>query len=174
MTIVGVSDPDPVRAAHVGRELGVPSYVDPEQLLETQRPDFAFAFAPHVDMPALGAMLVDAEVPFVIEKPPASRPKTWPRCAIAPGARTARRHRLQFSRQRLVQAPARADRGRPSDGRPLRLHQRSARALSSARLRVDARSGALRRRVHDQPRRTPDRHVPHVHRQRANACTRRS
>jgi len=69
VTIVGVSDADPVRAEQVGRELGVPSFVDPEQLLESQRPDFAFAFAPHADMPALGAMLVDANVPFVIEKP---------------------------------------------------------------------------------------------------------
>jgi predicted dehydrogenase len=67
--IVGVSDPDARRAEQAGRELGVPSYVDPQQLLDTQHPDFAFAFAPHVDMPALGALLVDAGVPFVIEKP---------------------------------------------------------------------------------------------------------
>jgi predicted dehydrogenase len=67
-TIVGVSDPDPVVAERVGRELGVPSFVHPERLLDTH-PDFAFAFAPHADMPALGRLLVDAGIPFVIEKP---------------------------------------------------------------------------------------------------------
>ena len=68
VTIVGVSDPDPGRADQVGRELGVPSCVGAEQLL-AQQPDFAFAFAPHADMPALAELLVDAGVPFVIEKP---------------------------------------------------------------------------------------------------------
>ena len=43
-------------------------FVEPERLVAL-RPDFAFAFAPHADMPALGRSLIDAEVPFVIEKP---------------------------------------------------------------------------------------------------------
>jgi predicted dehydrogenase len=66
--IVGVSDGDPTVAERVGSELGVPGYVEAEQLLARQ-PDFAFAFGPHADMPALGRLLVDAGVPFVIEKP---------------------------------------------------------------------------------------------------------
>ncbi|MBV9580486.1 MAG: Gfo/Idh/MocA family oxidoreductase [Chloroflexi bacterium] len=66
--IVGVSDRDPRIAERVGRELGVPGYVDDERLV-AQRPDFAFAFGRHVDMPALGRLLVDARVAFVIEKP---------------------------------------------------------------------------------------------------------
>jgi predicted dehydrogenase len=67
-TIVGVSDVDSVVAERVGRELGVPAFVDPEQLLE-QRPDFAFALGPHADMPVLANLLVNAGIPFVIEKP---------------------------------------------------------------------------------------------------------
>jgi predicted dehydrogenase len=66
--IVGVSDGDPSVAERVGGELGVPGYVEPEQLL-ARRPEFAFAFGPHADMPALGGLLVEAGVPFVIEKP---------------------------------------------------------------------------------------------------------
>jgi predicted dehydrogenase len=66
--IVGVSDPDPSVAERVAGELQVPGYVEPERLLD-MRPDFAFAFAPHADMPTLGRLLVDAGVPFVIEKP---------------------------------------------------------------------------------------------------------
>ena len=66
--IEGVADPDPGVAERVGSELGVTAYTHPEQLLE-QRPDFAFAFASHAAMPALGNLLVDAGVPFIIEKP---------------------------------------------------------------------------------------------------------
>src|SRR5215213_5581647 len=66
--IVGVADPDPAVADRVGAELGAPSYVEAEALLAT-RPDFAFAFAPHADMPALGRLIVGAGVPCVIEKP---------------------------------------------------------------------------------------------------------
>jgi predicted dehydrogenase len=66
--IIGVSDSDPAVAERVGAELGVPGVLEPERLLAL-RPEFAFAFAPHADMPALGRLLVDAGVPFVIEKP---------------------------------------------------------------------------------------------------------
>jgi predicted dehydrogenase len=66
--IVGVSDADPLVAQRVGRELGVPASVEPEQLLEW-RPEFAFAFGTHAEMPNLGNLLVEAGVPFVMEKP---------------------------------------------------------------------------------------------------------
>src|ERR1700674_1767363 len=66
-TIVGVSDPDPSVAVRVGAELGAPSHTNPQRPLAA-RPDFPFAFAPHADMPALGGLLVDAGIPFVIEK----------------------------------------------------------------------------------------------------------
>lgn len=66
--VIGVSDSDPSVAERVALELGVPGYSRPEQLIAT-RPDFAFAFGAHADMPALGKLLVDAGIPFVIEKP---------------------------------------------------------------------------------------------------------
>ncbi len=68
VNIVGISDADPSVAERVGRELGVRAFAEPEQLLD-QAPEFAFAFAPHADMPRLANLLVDAAVPFVIEKP---------------------------------------------------------------------------------------------------------
>src|SRR3954468_1710797 len=68
VNIVGVSDADASVAERVGHELGVSAYTEPEQLLD-RRPEFAFAFGPHADMPRLGNLLVDAAVPFVIEKP---------------------------------------------------------------------------------------------------------
>jgi predicted dehydrogenase len=66
--IVGVSDSSAGVADQVGRELNVRGYVEPEQLLGSN-PDFAFVFGRHADMPALGRLLVDAGVSFVIEKP---------------------------------------------------------------------------------------------------------
>jgi predicted dehydrogenase len=67
-TIVGVSDTNATVATRVGNELGVPAYVAAEALL-AQKPDFAFAFGPHAEMPALATLLVQARVPFLIEKP---------------------------------------------------------------------------------------------------------
>ncbi len=67
-TIVGVSDSSRTVAERVAGELGVPGYIEPQRLLAS-KPDFAFAFGPHVDLPALGRLLVDADVPFLIEKP---------------------------------------------------------------------------------------------------------
>jgi predicted dehydrogenase len=66
--VVGVSDSDRAVAERVGSELGVPGYVEPEQLLAA-RPDFAFALGPHAEMPALAKLLVEAQIPFLIEKP---------------------------------------------------------------------------------------------------------
>lgn len=66
--IVGISDSHPSVAERVGAELGARACNEPEELLAL-RPDFAFAFAAHADMPALGSLLVDAGIPFVIEKP---------------------------------------------------------------------------------------------------------
>lgn len=67
--IVGVSDDDPAVAGRVGRELGSPIFVDYRELLEAARPDFAFAFGRHRDMPDVAEALIEAAVPFVIEKP---------------------------------------------------------------------------------------------------------
>ena len=67
--IVGVSDGDAVVAERVGRELETPSFLDYRELLEAVRPDFAFAFGRHCDLPAIALALVDAGLPFLVEKP---------------------------------------------------------------------------------------------------------
>ncbi len=66
--ICGVHDADHGAVDRVSNELGVSGFQEPEQLLAT-RPDFAFVFGRHADMPMLGSLLVDAGVSFVIEKP---------------------------------------------------------------------------------------------------------
>ena len=67
--IAGVSDGDAAVAERVGRELGARPFLDYRELLDALRPDFAFAFAPHRDMPEVGLALVERAVPFLIEKP---------------------------------------------------------------------------------------------------------
>jgi predicted dehydrogenase len=66
--ICGVSDPHRTVRERVSSELGVTGFAAPEQLLDT-RPDFAFVFGKHAEMPGLAGLLVDAGVSFVIEKP---------------------------------------------------------------------------------------------------------
>jgi predicted dehydrogenase len=67
--IVGVSDDDADVAERVGREVGARAFVSITDLLEDTRPEFAFAFGRHRDMPSIAATLIDARVPFVLEKP---------------------------------------------------------------------------------------------------------
>ena len=66
--IVGVSDEDQSVAERVGGELGVRIFLEYRELLGT-RPDFVFAFGRHCDMPDIAAALIEATVPFIIEKP---------------------------------------------------------------------------------------------------------
>ena len=67
--IVAVSDPDPIVAERVGQELEAKVFLDYRALLAEARPDFAFAFARHCDMPEVASALIDENVPFVMEKP---------------------------------------------------------------------------------------------------------
>jgi predicted dehydrogenase len=67
--IVGVSDDDADLAERVGRGLGARSFADYRELLDGLRPDFAFAFGRHCDMPAVATALIERAVPFIIEKP---------------------------------------------------------------------------------------------------------
>ncbi len=67
--ITAVSDPDAKVSERVASELSCRAYIDPETLLDREKPDFVFAFAPHRDMPALAKLIISRKIPFTIEKP---------------------------------------------------------------------------------------------------------
>lgn len=69
VTVAGVSDPDPARVASVAAQAGCPAFTDYREMCARLRPDFAFALGRHCDMAALGRFLVDARIPFAMEKP---------------------------------------------------------------------------------------------------------
>jgi len=68
-TVVGVSDRHGPTAERVARRFGARSYADWRDVLNRERPEFAFAFGRHRDMPAIGEALIDRRIPFILEKP---------------------------------------------------------------------------------------------------------
>ena len=64
-----VSDPNPDVARSPADRCGCAGFTDHRELLAAMRPDFAFALAPHADMPSLGHDLIRAGVGFALEKP---------------------------------------------------------------------------------------------------------
>lgn len=69
VSVVGVSDPDVSRAEPVAARAGCPAFADYHDMCVRLRPDFAFALGRHCDMAALGRFLIDARIPFAMEKP---------------------------------------------------------------------------------------------------------
>jgi predicted dehydrogenase len=74
--IVGVSDPEPGVARLRGAPFGAPAFDDYRRMLEATKPDFVLALGRHVDMPAAFRFLVEAGVPFLMEKPWGIDPQT--------------------------------------------------------------------------------------------------
>ena len=69
LQVVAVSDPNLALAERTAATLGCPAYADALALLDEQKPDFVFAFAPHHEMPALALALIERGIPFAMEKP---------------------------------------------------------------------------------------------------------
>jgi predicted dehydrogenase len=69
VSIAGVSDPDLARAEPVAAKAGCKAWADYAEMCDALRPDFAFALARHADMPVLARYLIDARIPFAMEKP---------------------------------------------------------------------------------------------------------
>ncbi len=67
--VVGVSDSARLTGDDVARRFGCTAYASTLEMLDRERPDFAFVFGRHVDMPALAAALIERRIPFAIEKP---------------------------------------------------------------------------------------------------------
>ncbi len=69
VTIVGVCDPNLSRTAYAAAKAGCPAFGDYRDMCAEVKPDFAFALAQHCDMAELARFLIDARIPFAMEKP---------------------------------------------------------------------------------------------------------
>lgn len=69
LRVVGVSDDNASAAVRVAQELGCHSYQSVVELLDTEKPDFVFAFDRHDRLPALANELIGRGIAFSIEKP---------------------------------------------------------------------------------------------------------
>lgn len=67
--IVGISDPDLTRTESAAAKAGCKAFADYREMCTVLKPDFAFALARHSDMADLARFLIDARIPFAMEKP---------------------------------------------------------------------------------------------------------
>lgn len=68
-TIAGISDPDTALLAQLGADLGTATYTDYRALIEEQRPDFVFIFAPHSGLAEIAAFVIARGIACMVEKP---------------------------------------------------------------------------------------------------------
>ena len=69
VAIVGVSDPDPARAAALADRAKCPVFADYREMCGKLKPDFAFAPGRHCDMADEARFLIDNRIPFAMENP---------------------------------------------------------------------------------------------------------
>jgi predicted dehydrogenase len=69
IAIVGVSDPDAVRAEPLASQANCPVFTDYREMCAKLNPDFAFVLGRHCDMAEAARFLIGSRIPFAIEKP---------------------------------------------------------------------------------------------------------
>ena len=74
--IVGISDPDAAIAADRAARFNSTAFSDFRRMVETTRPEFVVALGRHCDMPQTFRFLVEAGIPFLMEKPWGTDPDT--------------------------------------------------------------------------------------------------
>jgi predicted dehydrogenase len=74
--IVGVSDRDARIAKERAERFGSTPFTDYRQMVEATRPEFVIALGRHCDMPQTFRFLVEAGIPFLMEKPWGTDPDT--------------------------------------------------------------------------------------------------
>ncbi|WP_292365554.1 Gfo/Idh/MocA family oxidoreductase [Mesorhizobium sp.] len=67
--IVGVSDPTETTGPALARKFRTTCFASCEELLAHERPELAFVFGRHIDMPRIANLLLDRGIPFAMEKP---------------------------------------------------------------------------------------------------------
>ncbi len=68
-SVVGISDDSFEIAARIAAPYNCPVYTDYQQMIRETKPDFVFAFAPHYKMKEVSLYLLNAGIPFSMEKP---------------------------------------------------------------------------------------------------------
>ncbi len=69
VTVVGVSDPDITRAEPLAARAKCRAFADYKEMCARLKPDFAFALGRHCDMAEEARFLIEARIPFAMEKP---------------------------------------------------------------------------------------------------------
>lgn len=69
LDIVGIHDPDANIASRYAGPVGSTAYTDYRAMIEKTKPEFVIALGHHAAMPASFRFLVDAGIPFLMEKP---------------------------------------------------------------------------------------------------------
>ncbi len=69
LDIVGIHDPDSGVASKYAAQVGSTPYTDYRTMIESTKPEFVVALGRHSAMPAAFRFLVDAGIPFLMEKP---------------------------------------------------------------------------------------------------------
>ena len=69
LNIVGVSDANRAIAEDRARRFGARAFGDYRAMIEEVRSDFVVALGRHVDMPDIARFLIEAGIPFLMEKP---------------------------------------------------------------------------------------------------------
>jgi predicted dehydrogenase len=69
LDIVAIHDPDPTIASRYAGQVGSVAYTDYRAMIEKTKPEFVVALGHHAAMPAAFRFLVDAGIPFLMEKP---------------------------------------------------------------------------------------------------------
>ena len=67
--IVGVSDADAALAEDRARRFESRAFADYRAMIDETKPDFVVALGRHIDMPAIARFLIEADIPFMMEKP---------------------------------------------------------------------------------------------------------
>ena len=67
--IVGVSDADAALAEDRARRFESRAFTDYRAMIDETKPDFVVALGRHIDMPAIARFLIEADIPFMMEKP---------------------------------------------------------------------------------------------------------
>lgn len=67
--IVGVSDADLALAEDRARRFDSRAFADYRAMIDETKPDFVVALGRHIDMPAIARFLIEADIPFMMEKP---------------------------------------------------------------------------------------------------------
>ena len=69
LELVGVSDGDAAIAEDRARRYETVAFTDYREMIDATKPDFVVALGRHVDMPEIARFLIEADIPFLMEKP---------------------------------------------------------------------------------------------------------